>query len=160
MLSKAHNKLIADLLEIAEEEFAGHVSNDIDLPYSEENLRIVTEMIAAGDYPTERPNIHGEHITVSNIELMAHLRSLLVQEMEVPLRMAISITCEYGTFTSAYGPATEKDVEDAKKCLVDNLSKLDTFSIIEEDGTILVLPKKLLQDSLIRLLVHHVEVQP
>jgi len=72
--------MIADMLEMASEEFGNHISNDMTLDATEENIEFIKQMIAASDYPEDKPILSKDKSTIYTTDwmIMNYLRRLVI----------------------------------------------------------------------------------
>lgn len=56
-LTPTQRKVLADLLDMASDEFSNHVCNDYTLPNDVAHYQFMQNVVAAGDYPGDDPNI-------------------------------------------------------------------------------------------------------
>ncbi len=67
---------------MAADEFANHGCNDFVLPNTPENMEFVRGMIAAGDYPSDEPQVSNDNtgIYLMDCTLMRYCRELILKE--------------------------------------------------------------------------------
>lgn len=72
--------MIADMLEMASEEFGNHISNDMTLDATEENIEFIKQMIAASDYPEDELILSKDKSTIYTTDwmIMNYLRRLAI----------------------------------------------------------------------------------
>ena len=78
-MNKTLLNIAADMLDIAAVEFGCHVSNDMLLPNTPENLEFVRDQIAASDWPHDAPVISqdGCAICVTDFVIMDYCARML-----------------------------------------------------------------------------------
>lgn len=80
-LTIAQLKLLVDILDLAAGEFSNHGCIDYILDNTPENLELVKDIIASGDYPDDEPHVCGGKITTGDSIIMRYFIELFLAEL-------------------------------------------------------------------------------